>query len=135
MGFSNLDGTYKPKFGKIKRPDLKEKMKGPFNPAWKGGISAGDNRKDYIKQKKKELKKRKKEYIHNIKLNVPCADCKVVYPPHVMDFDHLDGSKKKAKVPELVNNGYKTINEEIAKCEIVCSNCHRQRTHDRLLAP
>jgi len=25
----------------------------------------------------------------------------------------------------------KKIDEEIAKCEIVCSNCHRVRTHKR----
>ena len=48
-----------------------------------------------------------------------------------MDFDHVRG-RKQANVAELINTlSKKRIDEEISKCEIVCSNCHRIRTHDR----
>ena len=48
-----------------------------------------------------------------------------------MDFDHVRG-KKHANVMELIPTlSKKKIDEEIAKCEIVCSNCHRARTHSR----
>ena len=48
-----------------------------------------------------------------------------------MDFDHVRG-KKHANVMELIPSlSKKKIDEEIAKCEIVCSNCHRIRTHMR----
>jgi hypothetical protein len=48
-----------------------------------------------------------------------------------MDFDHVRGRKQK-NVMELINTlSKKKIDEEIAKCEIVCSNCHRIRTHKR----
>lgn len=50
-----------------------------------------------------------------------------------MDFDHVRG-KKHANVMELIPTlSKKKIDEEIAKCEIVCSNCHRARTHSRKL--
>jgi len=58
-------------------------------------------------------------------------DCGIIYPYYVMDFDHVRG-RKNANVMELVSTlSKKRIDQEIAKCEIVCSNCHRYRTHSR----
>lgn len=70
-------------------------------------------------------------YIRNLKESSPCLDCKKHFPYYVMDFDHVRG-KKHANVMELITTlSKKKIDEEIAKCEIVCSNCHRIRTHMR----
>lgn len=71
------------------------------------------------------------KYLRDMKEKTPCVDCKINYPYYVMDFDHVRG-KKHANVMELVPTlSKKKIDEEIAKCEIVCSNCHRIRTHLR----
>lgn len=71
------------------------------------------------------------KYIQDIKGKTPCMDCKANYPYYVMDFDHVRGRKHK-NVAELIPTlSKKKIDEEIAKCEIVCSNCHRIRTHLR----
>jgi lysyl-tRNA synthetase class I len=71
------------------------------------------------------------KYIQEMKSSSPCLDCKLSYPYYVMDFDHVRGRKQK-NVMELINTlSKKKIDEEIAKCEIVCSNCHRIRTHMR----
>lgn len=61
----------------------------------------------------------------------PCMDCEIIYPPYVMDFDHVRGEKLRN-----VSNygGFSSpvkLLEEIEKCDLVCSNCHRIRTHDR----
>jgi hypothetical protein len=66
----------------------------------------------------------------NAQKEVPCADCGVQYPPYVMDFDHVRG-EKFGSVNWLVAQRYRleVIQEEIDKCEVVCSNCHRERTH------
>lgn len=60
---------------------------------------------------------------------VPCADCGNRYPPYVMDFHHITG-KKLFNVGEYLNNGVSTkkLLAEIAKCVVICSNCHRIRT-------
>lgn len=59
----------------------------------------------------------------------PCADCGVQYPPYVMDFDHL---KDKSFVISLMKNlSVAKLMAEAAKCDVVCSNCHRIRTHVR----
>lgn len=72
-----------------------------------------------------------KTYVDKIKAKTPCADCGERFPAICMDFDHLKGKNKS--VSGLVSGAYRLelIKEEIAKCEIVCSNCHRLRTKRR----
>ena len=60
----------------------------------------------------------------------PCADCGGRFPPQAMDFDHL-GEKRFNISRGLQEQKMQTVLEEIAVCEIVCSNCHRVRTHNR----
>ena len=67
----------------------------------------------------------------------PCADCGRRFPTCAMDLDHVRGAKE-FKVSEAVQRAYalsmKRVLEEIAKCEVVCANCHRVRTQQRLTA-
>ncbi len=79
-----------------------------------------------------EKRQQAKDAVDAIKSVTPCADCGVVFHPVCMDFDHANGGKTKA-VSRLVSGAYKMhlILEEIAKCELVCANCHRMRTHSR----
>ena len=80
-----------------------------------------------IKKQKEALAR----YLKEVKEKNPCMDCKVSYPYYMMDFDHVRG-KKQANVAELINTlSKKRIDTEIAKCEVVCSNCHRARTYMR----
>jgi hypothetical protein len=72
---------------------------------------------------------RKIEFMRAIK-DGPCIDCGVEYPPYVMDFDHVRGEKKFA-IGAAGRYSQKRVLAEIAKCDLVCSNCHRERTHQR----
>ena len=64
----------------------------------------------------------------------PCADCGVRYPYYVVDLDHVEDDKVMI-VSKLVNFGAtQRVVDEIAKCEAVCANCHRVRTHLRRTA-
>lgn len=60
-----------------------------------------------------------------------CVDCPES-DSVVLDFDHVRGEKKKS-VSDLVATGYSltAIDDEIAKCEVRCANCHRRR-HARM---
>ena len=70
-----------------------------------------------------------KEYIREAK-NVPCTDCKLSYPYYVMDFDHLQD--KVFTISKLASwKSLELVKTEIAKCEVVCSNCHRVRSFRR----
>lgn len=49
-----------------------------------------------------------------------------------MDFDHVSEKGEKLRVSLLVgNNQRQRALKEIAKCEVVCANCHRIRTWKR----
>jgi len=66
-----------------------------------------------------------REYIDAAK-DFPCMDCGISYPSYVMDFDHRDPKTKKINVGRA--RSLKAAKEEIAKCDLVCANCHRERT-------
>jgi hypothetical protein len=85
--------------------------------------------KSYYQDKKKRYLAELVEKINRLK-SQPCTDCGQKYPPYVMDFDHLDSSTKVMNIARLVRTGQieKTL-IEIEKCEVVCANCHRERTH------
>lgn len=96
------------------------------------------SRKHYLKNKQKYMdnavaaRKRLRTYVRDRK-NKPCLDCGVKYPYYVMQFDHL--RDKKYHISELVNaNNVKKLELELAKCEVVCANCHAERTHQRGVA-
>ena len=65
----------------------------------------------------------------------PCADCGIQYPCYVMDFDHVRGTKLDG-ISRMVSMVYteEKLQEEIDKCDVVCANCHRERTHRRSCA-
>lgn len=62
----------------------------------------------------------------------PCLDCGQTFHQCQMDFDHVEGTKDGA-VGWMANRpvSVKRLLAEIAKCEAVCSNCHRLRTWNR----
>lgn len=57
-----------------------------------------------------------------------CMDCGTT-DWEVLEFDHRDPKTKRDDIGKLMTRGSITIlRAEIAKCDIVCSNCHRKRT-------
>lgn len=77
------------------------------------------------------IRAKTKAYIDSVKA-APCTDCRQSFPPVCMDFDHTGSSKIKS-IARMYSSGYnlRLIQEEIAKCELVCANCHRIRTANR----
>ncbi len=58
----------------------------------------------------------------------PCVDCGQT-DIRVLDFDHVRG-KKSNDISKMMAIGcsWSTIENEIAKCEVRCANCHRIKT-------
>ena len=78
------------------------------------------------KARKKRLEKRKQNIILAAK-NKPCMDCGQQFPPCAMDFDHQE--IKLFHVSGGHKRSFDDLRAEIAKCDVVCANCHRIRTH------
>ena len=47
---------------------------------------------------------------------------------YVLDFHHRSRAKKNKDVSRMANECYslKVILKEIAKCDVLCANCHRE---------
>lgn len=76
-----------------------------------------------------------REMVNAFKATTPCYDCHVLFPAICMDFDHVRGTKVRDISAMLAStSASKTrILAEIAKCELVCANCHRIRHEARRL--
>lgn len=88
----------------------------------------------FIKLRAKDKRSTNRKFVQEYKHGKSCDDCKIEYPGHIMQYDHVSGEK----ICNL-NSMYRThsmdaILEEIAKCDIVCANCHSHRTWMRSLA-
>lgn len=80
--------------------------------------------KKYTKTKRLKIK----NLINNYKKNKPCIDCKILFDSIQMDFDHIRDKKFNISKYSQGGWGINSIKQEIAKCELVCANCHRLRT-------
>ncbi len=56
-----------------------------------------------------------------------CKDCGKTYPTPCYDFHHKDEKEICVSVLIHYNKKLETILTEAAKCELLCSNCHRLR--------
>jgi len=59
-----------------------------------------------------------------------CVDCGFEGPPFMFDFDHRDPEQKLFALSGQMTNWTKAERDaEAEKCDLVCANCHRRRTH------
>jgi hypothetical protein len=72
------------------------------------------------------------EQLRQYKLERGCLDCGYKIHHAALEFDHREGESKIADVAVLLNqNRLTAMWEEIAKCDVVCKNCHGIRTWNR----
>lgn len=71
-------------------------------------------------------------YMDRVKLESGCADCGYRDHAVALDFDHAFGQKEFG-ISYLAKSalGWDIVEAELAKCEVVCANCHRVRTKAR----
>lgn len=73
-------------------------------------------------------KKLQRERINELKDLLFCLKCKE-NRNHLLDFHHVDPTKKDFQISQGERYGWKRIKEEIDKCVVLCSNCHRDFHH------
>lgn len=80
--------------------------------------------------------KKRVEYLQSIirkAKDVPCKDCNIRYQFYIMDFDHIDSKEKLFTIGQTGRYASEeNLLKEIAKCDVVCANCHRARTFSRM---
>lgn len=61
----------------------------------------------------------------------PCMDCGGTFPSECMQFDHRPGEMKSFNISMRARSTHARVLAEIAKCDLVCANCHAIRTAQR----
>ena len=111
-----------------KRKDQRDSLCRPCRSAY-GKEHYEANKQRYIDQAAIVSRRRRLErtrWLIEFFESHPCADCGEA-DPIVLEFDHL-GNKAFNLGTELHDRNWDSVLAEIAKCEVVCSNCHRRRT-------
>jgi hypothetical protein len=56
---------------------------------------------------------------------IECGDTRF----YVLDLHHRNSDEKEFSVGELTHGNWEKIQREIDKCDVLCSNCHRELHH------
>ena len=93
--------------------------------------------KRYYERHKVDCFRRTREFdakrfrmLSEIKLASGCTDCGYNEHPAALQFDHVRGEKVN-NVSYMRRRAWELVLDEIAKCDIVCANCHAVRTAER----
>ena len=94
----------------------------------------GRRNRDATNKHRAANRRRNNRKVQNLKEASPCTDCNKSYPYYVMQYDHLDSSTKIDCIGNMLsrNAAWSKIEAEIEKCELVCANCHAERTYNRV---
>lgn len=94
------------------------------------------NRASYHRNKKQRQKKNREKKVtaktkwREYKSTLSCVQCGQNHPA-TLDFHHIEKHPSNRKVNKLVtNNAFKKAAEEVKKCKVLCSNCHRIHHHN-----
>jgi excinuclease UvrABC ATPase subunit len=84
--------------------------------------------KDVRRRQIQEKKRRLREWLRMYTLERKCVKCGYDKCVAALEFHHRDPATKKFTIAQAVSMGYSKnrIQQEIAKCDVLCANCHRE---------
>jgi hypothetical protein len=87
---------------------------------------------DHAKAKVTDRRQELKQWFKELKSDMKCNRCPENNPA-CLDFHHTGKDRKDINIYNAVNRGWskQRILKEIAKCEILCANCHRKEHHSK----
>lgn len=105
--------------------------KDPNDPRKKESLKRG-SAKHYKENRLKvlintyQIKQRNRQQWIDFKRTLKCTFCGEDHPA-TLDFHHTDPTKKDREVSYYVKNyQYSRAMQEVEKCMVLCSNCHRK---------
>lgn len=113
-----------------KDPGRRKEYQKKYQQGWYA--QNGTSRREQVRNRRRALKQRFRDY----KRTLSCEKCGLSgqEAPWALDFHHHDAGRKEkvTSVSHLVSGGYgwETIMEEVAKCNVICANCHRREHYE-----
>jgi hypothetical protein len=90
---------------------------------------AGERHLQQVKERTDKARAEAKEFVYQFLLTHPCQSCGEA-DPRVLEFHHREPSRKDMDITHMLSGGYslRRLQAEIAKCDVLCANCHRKVT-------
>lgn len=96
---------------------------------------AHKNKEDYNAYQREYRKRQYAESVEKVRLykvEQGCMDCGYNEHHAGLELDHRDGrTDSEVSVSRLFGRGWKRVQEELDKCDVVCGTCHNIRTWER----
>ena len=88
-----------------------------------------DRQKENVRRNNQNYREQARQYVFQYLLVHPCSSCGEP-DPRVLEFHH-EGNKE-SEVSRLMGRGASldALKAEMAKCTVLCANCHRKLTSD-----
>lgn len=119
------DFSYRNKLKGTRRSECKTCSKKHANTYYATNTVRRENIKNRRQQHKIEVRQKYIDYIRT----QSCALCGENHPA-TLDFDHIEPLEKRSEISQMVRTGcsWESVWNEINKCRVLCSNCHRKHT-------
>jgi 5-methylcytosine-specific restriction endonuclease McrA len=85
------------------------------------------------KEERNEYQRRRRDKRKDLliqKFGNKCCDCGKTFHKAAYDFHHINPLEKKFEIAPSLDRNWNVILEEIEKCVMLCSNCHRVRHYN-----
>lgn len=92
-----------------------------------------DLNKDKVKKTARDRRSLVVKFVQEYKQSRGCMDCKIMYPYWILEFDHVRDEKVGNVGAMVKTHSLEAVKLELEKCDVVCSNCHRDRTRNRAI--
>lgn len=95
-------------------------------------ITYGDQYRERAKIRRANIKRLRQDQLYEYLSDKSCEECGI-QDMRVLEFDHVDPKLKRFGIARGITNCYAwdEILLEIAKCRILCANCHKIRTAEQ----
>ena len=96
---------------------------------WYKGRCKKAGYRDKLREQGNARRRRVLEFLRAFKMKHGCADCGYNKHHAALDFDHVKVGKT---INVCFSRSIEQAKREIELCEVVCANCHRRRTYERM---
>jgi hypothetical protein len=102
-----------------------------FIPMYNNALQRGEEPSKKAEQIRR-ARERAAQYVLDYLSTHRCVECGES-DPVVLEFDHVRG-KKTLTISQMIRDRYSldNIQKEIDKCDVLCANCHREKTRKQL---
>lgn len=99
--------------------------------AYRGSEAFKESVREYRRTTERAYRKETQRKVRAIKMEKGCIKCGFNNHQAALEFHHRDPRDKKFRLSESRNYSWKAVEIEMAKCDVMCANCHAILEHEK----